>query len=129
MLKDRDMKLARMMHPEREAIFKLEEYLEESRQPYSFNFRTTLRDGASLGLSPMDIDWNKYPFRIDVCGAHRGFYQKNGFTPMTVTFSTGSDKKLLEILDRRDETDPDKGKVIKDLDVHGCYAYLSKLFH
>lgn len=115
----------RAEHPETEEIFKLEELLDNAGYPYFFNLREELRPTPFGALTARDIDWDNYPFRIDIDGKSEESI-KSGYAPMSVTFSTGSDGKLLEVLDMRGQTDPKNGKLTTDLTAEQCFEILKQ---
>jgi len=121
----------RAEHPETEEIFKLEELLDNAGYPYFFNLREELRPTPFGALTARDIDWANFPFRIDVHGKYRQEDFMNGFAPMSVTFSSGSDHKLLEVLDMHDATVQDNaayGKLTDDLTAAECFEILKQIF-
>lgn len=117
------MKEMRALHPEREEIFKLEELLINADMPMFFNLRDDLRPTPFGAMDAKDIDWDNYPFRIDIDGKSEVSI-KSGYAPMSVTFSTGSEGKLLEVLDMRGQTDPKNGKLTTDLTAEQCFEIL-----
>ena len=124
----KDMREMRKLHPEKEEIFKLEEMLFNAEKPYFFNIREDLRPTPFGAMSAKKIDWDKYPFRIDIDSDNRQADFNRGCALMSVTFSTGSDRKLLEVLDMQGETDPQKGKLTTDLTAEQCFEILMQLF-
>lgn len=115
-------------HPEREQIFTLEKMLSEAGFPYYFNFRDDLRPTPLGQLSADDIDWDEYNFLIEV-GRLAGY----DLAEISVTFSTGNNKKLLELLDMRPAKDkPDAkaedGELSVDLTAEQCMEIIEKFF-
>lgn len=115
-------------HPEREQIFALEKMLSEAGYPFFFNFRDDLRPTPLGQLSADDINWDEYNFLIEV-GRLAGY----DLAEISVTFSTGNNKKLLELLDMRPAKDkPDAkaedGELSIDLTAEECMKIIEKFF-
>lgn len=115
-------------HPERQQIFTLEKMLNEAGYPFWFNYREDLRPTPFGELPESAIDWNGYGFLIEV-GRLAGY----NLAEISVTFSTGSDNKLLEVLDMRPAKDnPDAkaedGTLITDLTAEQAMEIIEKFF-
>lgn len=106
-------------YPEREQIFALEKMLSEAGYPYYFNFREENKD---------DINWDEYKFLIEV-GRPAGY----ALSQISVTFSNGNDKKLLELLDMRpagdkEDATAEEGELTIDLTAEQCMEIIEKFF-
>lgn len=115
-------------HPEKQQIFALEKMLSEAGYPYFFNYREDLRPTPFGQKDPGSIDWDSYNFLIEV-GRLAGY----DLAQISVTFSTGNDKKLLELLDMRPAGDKENataedGTLTIDLTAEGCMEIIEKFF-
>ena len=115
-------------HPEKEQIFALEKMLSEAGYPFYFNYRQDLRPTPLGQMDPGAIDWDSYGFLIEV-GRLAGY----DLAEISVTFSTGNNKKLLELLDMRPAKDkPDAkaedGELTVDLTAEQCMEIIEKFF-
>lgn len=117
------------LHPEKQQIFYLEKMLDEAGFPYYFNFREDLRPivGKDEG-DPESIDWDSYNFLIEV-GRLAGY----DLAQISITFSTGGDNTLLELLDMRaagdkEDATAEDGELSVNLTAEDCMKIIEKFF-
>lgn len=115
-------------HPDKQQIFALEKMLAEAGYPFYFNFREDLRPTPLGEIRPESIDWDSYSFLIEV-GRLAGY----DLAEISVTFSTGNDKKLLELLDMRPAGDNPNatakdGELTVDMTAEDCMEVIEKFF-
>ena len=115
-------------YPEKEQIFVLEKMIVEAGIPYHFNFREDLRPTPFGEMSADDINWDRYNFLIEI-----GEPVDNGLSEISVTFSTGNNKELLELLDMRSakgkqDIKAEDGELTKDLTAEQCMEIIEKFF-
>lgn len=82
-------------HPKQQEIFKLEKLLMEAGRPHYFNFWEDMQPafGGEPDEDPESIDWENYPFEIDV-----DQHTPDGPVPLfSVMLSAGEDPALLDL--------------------------------
>lgn len=117
-------------HPEKQQIFYLEKMLIEAGYPYFFNFWDDLGhmlDGGADG-DPESIDWDSYKFLIEV-GQLAGYE----LPQISISFSTGRNHTLLELLDMRPAGDEENvtaedGELSVDLTAEECMKIIEIFF-
>lgn len=124
-----DKKEAWIEHPEREQIFILEKLILKTNHPYYFNFRDDLKATPFGEMSADDINWDRYNFLIEV-----GEPVGSGLSEISVTFSTGNNKELLELLDMRSakgkqDIKAEDGELTRDLTAEQCMEIIEKFFN
>lgn len=99
-------------HPKQQEIFKLEKLLlEGGTRSYYFNFWEDLQPffGGDSDGDPESIDWETYPFEIDV-----DQYTKDGPVPLfSVKLSAGEDPALLDLWNLSPSADKELQKGLK----------------
>lgn len=117
-------------HPERKAIFELEQLLSEAGVPYFFNFWEDLRPTPfNPELDPESINWDNYGFLLTV-GEPVNF----DLAAISVTFNTDGDSKTLELLDmteaaKRSETPcAHEGTLYRGLDARSAAEIIKHVY-
>ena len=112
-------------------MFSLVEILEEASFPFFFNLYDDLRPTPFGQLSPDKIDWEHYGLAIEV-----GKPVSVGMGEISIHMSSGENKELLQLLDRRPmveilnmiELKPDDGRLTKDMTAKQCFEVIKKYY-
>ena len=99
--------------------------------PFFFNLYDDLRPTPFGQLSPDKIDWEHYGLAIEV-----GKPVSVGMGEISIHMSSGENKELLQLLDRRPmveilnmiELKPDDGRLTKDMTAKQCFEVIKKYY-